>query len=625
MSTLIFDLESDGLLDQTTEIHCICIKDVEREVVYQCNSQPDGRGIQEALSLLQNADTIIGHNIMGFDIPVLRKLYPNWYPKGKVLDTLLLTRLIWPDLREKDFGMRAKRPDFPKNLVGSHGLKAWGHRIGLLKGDFKENNDFSEWSQEMQDYCVQDVAVTHKLYKAICDKNYSHKAIELEHKFAAIINEQEKYGFMLDEDKAMELVAVLTTKRAEIEDRLQKVFQPEVETMKKTKWNFDGQVFRTKAEAAAAAKGWAKANKTTQKVALGMIEKGEPLKKKIPFNPGSRDQIAKRFMKRGWKPTEFTPDGKPKVDEPVLRELDKMGFEEAGPLLEYLMIQKRLGQLAEGKEAWLKLVKADGRLHGRVTTNGAVTGRCTHSKPNLAQVPNAGSPYGKECRGLFRVPNGRKLVGADASGLELRCLAHFMARFDGGAYAKVLLEEDIHTANQTAAGLPTRDDAKTFIYAFLYGAGDEKIGKIIGKGQKEGKAIKKEFLNKTPALKKLREAVMEAVEAKGYLVGLDGRHLPIRSSHAALNTLLQSSGALIMKQAAILLHKYLEMRGWAFGREYALVGHIHDEMQLEVKEELAETVGQTAVKAIQDAGRCFGFRCPMDGEYKVGDNWAETH
>ncbi len=625
MTTLIFDLESDGLLDKTRKVHCICITDIETGTKYQFNSQPEGRGIQEALCLLHNASTIIGHNIVGFDIPVLQKLYPSWYPKGKVLDTLLLTRLIWPDLREKDFGLINDRPEFPKNLIGSHSLKAWGYRIGMLKGDFKENNDFEHWSQEMEDYCVQDVAVTEKLYQAIADKEYAEPAITLEHKFANIINQQEKHGFMLDEDKAMELVALLTTKRAEIEDRLQKVFQPEVETMKKTKWNFGTEVFLTKAEAIVVAKQWAKDNKTTQKVALSMIEKGEPIKKKVPFNPGSRDQIAKRFMKRGWKPSAFTPDGKPKVDEPVLRELDKMGFKEAGPLLEYLMIQKRLGQLAEGKEAWLKLVKADGRLHGRVTTNGAVTGRCTHSKPNLAQVPNAGSPYGKECRELFKVPKGRKLVGADASGLELRCLAHFMARFDGGQYAKVLLEQDIHTANQTAAGLPTRDNAKTFIYAFLYGAGDEKIGKIIGKGQKEGKKIKKEFLNKTPALKKLRAAVMEAVTSKEYLVGLDGRHLPIRSPHAALNTLLQSSGALIMKQATVLLEKHLHLKGWTFGKEYALVGHIHDEMQLEVREDLAETVGQLAVKAINEAGRSFNFRCSLDGEYKIGNNWAETH
>jgi DNA polymerase I-like protein with 3'-5' exonuclease and polymerase domains len=625
MRTLIFDLESDGLLDKTTQIHCICIADLMAGRMYEFNDQPEGRGIQEGLAMLQNADTIVGHNIVGFDIPVIRKLFPSWYPKGVVRDTILLTRLIWPDLKERDFGRLNSAPDFPKNLIGSHSLKAWGYRIGLLKGDFKENNNFDEWSQEMQDYCVQDVKVTLKLWKAIEQKKYAEPAIELEHKFGSIIEQQERHGFLLDQPKAMELVADLTTKRAEIEDRLQKVFQPEVETMKKTKWNFNGETYRTKAEATTAAKAWAKENKTTQKEALAKIEKGEPLKKKIPFNPGSRDQIAKRFMQRGWKPTDFTPDGRARVDEPILKELAKDGYEEAGPLLEYLMIQKRLGQLAEGNEAWLKLVKADGRLHGRVTTNGAVTGRCTHSKPNLAQVPNAGSPYGKECRELFTVGEGKKLVGCDASGLELRCLAHYMARYDGGAYAKILLEEDIHTANQKAAGLPTRDNAKTFIYAFLYGAGDEKIGKIIGKGQAEGKSIKKEFLDKTPALKKLREAVEQAVDARGYLVGLDGRQLPIRSSHAALNTLLQSAGALIMKQATVLLNRYLEVKGWSFARDYALVGHIHDEMQLEVDKDKADTVGQLAVKAIQDAGRSFNFRCRLDGEYKVGQNWSETH
>src|SRR5690606_31621074 len=184
----------------------------------------------------------------------------------------------------------------------------------------------------------------------------------------------------------------------------------------------------------------------------------------------SRTHIYKRLKdKYNWKPKEFTEKGTPKVSEEVLESLP---YPEAELLNEYLMIQKRISQLAEGHSAWLKMVRPDGRIYGSVITNGAVTGRMTHNSPNLAQVPAVNVPYGKECRSLFTVPDDRVLVGADASGLELRCLAHYMARFDKGAYARELLEGDIHTANQKAAGLPTRDNAKTFIYAFLYGAGD---------------------------------------------------------------------------------------------------------------------------------------------------------
>lgn len=381
--------------------------------------------------------------------------------------------------------------------------------------------------------------------------------------------------------------------------------------------------------------------------------KGEPYRnvKKFVFNPGSRDHIAKRLKALyGWKPSVFTPEGKPKIDEDTLSPLK---YPEIPLLLQYLTVSKRFGQLAspppkrlkngelskakKKSEAWRDHVKADGRVHGKVNQNAAVTGRMTHANPNMAQVPKVqkdktgilhGLPggWGYECRELFYVPKGKKLVGADASGLELRCLAHFMALYDGGAYAKVLLEGDIHAANQEAAGLPTRDNAKTFIYAFLYGAGDEKIGSIIGKGRKHGRALKEKFLNGLPALKRLVTGVKKRAKQRGYLRGLDGRRLHIRSDHAALNTLLQSAGALVMKKALSILDQTLQEKyGLVPGVNYEFVGNIHDEWQIEVDEEFAELVGQTAVASIAAAGDAFGFKCKLDGEYKVGNNWAETH
>lgn len=629
MKTLIFDLESDGLLDKVTTIHCLVIHELETGETTRYNHQPTGRPVQEGIDRLLTAgptSCIVGHNIIGFDIPVISKLY-GLAPNSQIIDTIVCTRLIWPDLKEVDFGRLSKNQIFPKNLIGSHSLKAWGHRVGMLKGDFKEvDGDFSVWSPSMEDYCVQDVAVTTKLYQMILQKNYSQKAMVLEHGFAGIIYLQERHGFLFDKEKANGLYVTLAKRRIELESNMRRVFKPSVEKMKTCTYEFNGQVYQTKAEAAQAAKVWAKANKKTQKYALEQIKDGKAKEKEVPFNCGSREEIAKRFIdKYGWKPSEYTPDGKPKVDEAVLSALDSLGYAEAKPLLEYLLIQKRIGQLAEGKEAWMKMVQSDGRIHGRVNTNGAVTGRCTHSKPNMAQVPRVGSEYGKECRELFISPNGRKLVGCDAASLELRCLAHYMARYDNGAYASEIVKGDIHTLNQRAAGLPTRDNAKTFIYAFLYGAGDEKIGNIIGKGQDEGRRIKQEFFNKTPALKRLREEVERAVRAKGHLVGLDGRKLPVRSQHAALNTLLQSAGALIMKMATLQFVVDIEKAGYKFGLDYALVAHIHDEMQIEANEDIAETVGKTCVEAIKTAGKTFEFRCPLDGTYRIGSNWAETH
>jgi DNA polymerase I-like protein with 3'-5' exonuclease and polymerase domains len=310
------------------------------------------------------------------------------------------------------------------------------------------------------------------------------------------------------------------------------------------------------------------------------------------------------------------------VDEEVLATLE---YPEAKVLSEYFLLEKRIGQLSEGSQGWLK-TERNGYLHGSINTNGAVTGRCTHSKPNLAQVPAVRSPYGKECRSLYRVQPGFRMVGADLSGLELRALAHFMHRWDSGEYGDVVLNGDVHTMNQKAADLPTRDNAKTFIYGFLYGAGDEKIGSIIGKGRDAGKAIKQKFLKGLPALKKLKDAVGEASK-RGYLKGIDGRHLHVRSAHSALNLLLQSAGALASKRWLIECIHEANRRGLKYGwdGDYTLLGYIHDELQWAVREDLAEEFGKFVVECARRAGDYFNFKCPLDAEYKIGSNWYETH
>jgi DNA polymerase I-like protein with 3'-5' exonuclease and polymerase domains len=428
-------------------------------------------------------------------------------------------------------------------------------------------------------------------------KKPTPESVKLEHDFAHVIRKQEAHGFHFDEVKANELLAKLQRRQAEIGVQLQEAFEP---------WELS-EPFVPKTN-----------NKTRGYVKGELTYKV----KEVVFNPASRDHIANRLTTiHGWVPTVHTDNGKPKVDETVLAGLD---YPEAALLREYLMLDKRLGQLAVGKNAWLRMVKG-GRIHGQVNTNGAATGRCTHNRPNVAQTPSVGAPYGTQCRELFHAPEGYSLVGADLSGLELRCLAHFMHKFDGGAYTDVVLHGDIHSVNQKAAGLPSRSLAKSFIYGFLYGAGSAKIGSMVGGTEKEGRKLINKFMAATPALKKLRDAVDATVKSKKHLIGLDGRVLPVRSSHAALNTLLQGAGALLAKQATVILYKNLTDKGYKWGEDYAQVAHVHDEVQLIARKEIADDVGREAVKSFQLAGDHFKFRCPITGEYKVGANWADTH
>ncbi len=587
MNKYVFDIETDGLLDDVTKVHCLALKNIDTGEI----TGYTGNGVwSEAVPKLEEAELIVGHNIIKYDIPVLQKL-GKFEPKGLVRDTLVCTRLIWADIKQSDFN-RKNFNYFPTKLVGSHSLRAWGHRIGNYKDDYDAG--WEEYSDEMMTYCFQDCEVTNTLWQKILERNYSEKSIELEHDIAEIIYQQEVNGFAFDKKSAGFLYAKLSARKLEIEKELRSVF-PDWEV----KTPFTPKVNSKK---------------------FG-YEKGVPTHKVklMEFNPASRDHVANRLKTiRGWKPKDFTNDGKPKVDEEVL---SKLQYPEAKLLVEYYTLIKRLGQLGDGNQAWLKVEK-NGRIHGSVNTNGAVTGRATHAFPNVAQVPAVGVPYGKACRQLFTVSQGNKLVGVDVSGLELRCLAHYMARYDGGAYAETVVNGDVHTANQEAANLPSRSQAKTFIYGFLYGAGAEKIGSIIGKGAKEGAVLKKRFLKSLPALNTLIEGVQTASK-KGYLIGLDGRRVRVRAEYAALNTLLQSAGALICKQWIREFNKSLHETN--LHEHCKLVSWVHDEIQLEVKGGMEANVGKLAVQSIGRAGHFFRVRCELTGEYKVGNNWAETH
>lgn len=551
--------------------------------------------VAEGLKLLQEADEISGHNIVKFDIPAIQKLYPNFNPKGKIFDTMLMSKLVYPDVGEKD-DRNIRKGIFPKKLRGRYSLKSWGYRLKEYKGDYCEQEDcWAEWSFDMQRYCEQDVMVTKKLYELLKSKNISEESITLEHQFAKILAKQEQRGVYFDKEKAVELAAHLTAEKLRLEEELRLAFPNEIRE----------ETFIPKVNNAK--RGYVKGQPFTKKV-------------EIEFNPSSRQMIAERLIKKyGWKPKELSPTGLPVINEDVLEGLN---FAEAPLLKEYFLVTKTLGQLADGNNAWLKLVAADGAIHGHVDTIGAVTGRCTHNSPNLAQVPAVGGFMGKECRELFRAREGYKLVGCDASGLELRCLAHYM---NDPEYTHEILNGDIHTKNQQMAGLATRAEAKRFIYAFNYGGGDALIGSIVGGDAKKGKAIKKKFLEGLPKLKKLIDGVQNKIKIKGYLKGIDKRILKVREQYKGLNVLLQSAGAIVMKKALCILYEDCIAKGWKIDEDFAFVLNIHDEIQAEVRPEIVEEYMKLAENSIRKAGEYFHFRCSLDAEAKVGLNWCETH
>ena len=572
MEEFVVDIETDGL--DSTVIHLAVVRNVRTNTVHVFTDSD-----HNDFAGLVSGHKLIGHNLIAFDLPVIEKLW-GYKHNGGVVDTLVLSRLFNPS-RE-----------------GGHSLKAWGETLGFPKGDF---NDWSKLSDEMVEYCKQDTAVTRKLYQVLAKEgaDFSSESIDLEHRVATLIAQQQKNGWLVDQRDAHMLLVKLQERRQELENEVHKTFKPiakrdkEIVLKYKKDGGLNGQNLRW-------LDGW-------EEVVWGNFTRLNWQE----FNLGSRKQISERLIALGWKPTKYTDKGSVIVDETVLESVEDIP--ECKLISEYFLITKREAMLSN----IINHIEDDGRVHGYVNSNGAVTGRMTHSDPNMAQIPAGYSPYGKEFRGIFTVPRNKKLVGCDASGLELRMLAHYMNDKD---YTHELLTGDIHSANQRAAGLDTRDKAKTFIYAFLYGAGDAKIGSVVGGSARDGAELKERFLKNTPALAGLRERVATAAK-RGYLKGLDGRKLWLRSEHAALNTLLQSAGAIVMKKALTILHEIATLNGI----DFKFVGNIHDEFQTEVEWDQAEQFGVLAVDAIRQAGIDLGLRCPLDGEYKIGDTWAETH
>lgn len=665
----VFDIESDGLLDTISKLHCInafdratgrgyrftdheFYQDVEGN--YTDERTPRDGTIKDALEMLASHDHIAGHNIHGYDCPAIELALERGYLPGvdsivwkdgqKWSDSRTTGEFLFPDLKNSDWALirKGKLPEsFGKGSgkhgthAGSHSLAAWGLRLAALGYDVNTKTHFDPkdyghtwatmpFTKEMDDYCYDDVLANVALFEYFESRpEYVADAVELEQEVSRILRTQELHGIRFDEEAAEKLAAELYIEQARLREECQNVFPP---------FYKKGKEFTPK-----------RPNKKMGYVAGATVTKVEH----TLFNPGSNQHVERCLrQKYGWEPTEFTDTGLAKIDEEILGTLP---FAEAKKIAEFRTVNKRLSQLCEGKQAWMKKVKKDGRIYGRVNQNGTITFRMSHFGPNLAQVPANHKPWGRRCRELFVADLLRVIVGCDADALELRVLAHFLARYDNGAYIEVVLNgskedgTDMHTRNQLAVGLRLRDSAKTFFYALLYGSGDYNLGTIVladweeeklrrfyaayPPGQRRrskivaiGKRGRDKLFEGLPALGKLVDAVQSKAK-QGWIQGLDGRKLICRSQHAALNTLCQSAGAIIMKRALVIMFNAFKQKGL----DVIPLLNVHDEVQLSAIEEEAQDVGRLAADAIRAAGDYYGFRCPLAGDYDVGTNWSQTH
>ena len=595
-STVVFDIETNALkINDVTDIWCCAINSGDETSLY---TNP-----KEWLPILENADVLIGHNIIQYDLVCIKHLFPAFSPRGFALDTLILSRMFYPDILDIDY--KRKWEGMPIQLYGRHKLEAYGYRLGLHK-KHADLEDFSRLSDDLAERCVCDVDVTAKLWNRLQPKvDLYPLAVNLEMEFATLISKQEQSGFKFDEKGALELEGKIVEKLNTLDERLRQRF-PFV----------DGGIFTPKRNDKS--RGYV-ANATMCRL--------------TPLNPNSRDHIAwvlKNHLQ--WCAEVLTDSGKPKIDETVLKEIS--GAED---FVESLTLQKRLGQLSTGNNAWLRLVQPDGCIHGSVITVGCATQRASHVNPNTAQVPAVRSVLGEQCRLLFgpnvlssptgtvnknTIESATKQVGVDLSGIEARCLAHYLWPFDDGKFGFEVIEGDIHTANQVAAGLPTRDSAKTFFYALIYGVGAEKLSKITGMN---GKKLKQTYYKNMPALAELTKRVTSKAEKEGVLKAIDGRPIKVRSPHSSLNFLLQSCGAIISKVWYNICYEDITQAGLVYGTDWSFLAHIHDEIQFAVRAEFAQQLAEIAKKASEKAGERLRMRIAVESEYKIGNNWAECH
>lgn len=666
----VFDIESLGVdfknpdwvhNDEPKAITCICALDRETGTEYVWRYENVGE-IEAGLRYLMDKD-LGGHRIQGFDIPYIQAVYPWWRPTGVIRDSLVESEMWYPakDLRSKDYAAEAKygRNNWiPFHLYGRHSLEAWGARLKEPKDDFSKRMKalgLDPWGSlpepyatERVTYCAQDVRTNTKVFDFLeskFDYEAAAMAVRIENRVAQILVRQEQWGVRFHRDRAIALHQELTVRQDELFKQLEDYFEPFYQRDGK------GEMPKRTMKRFVENENGSKTRKYKGNVQVGWYEhitEGDMfVKVKLTqFNPNSRPQIADRLQRLyGWKPTEMTDTGIPKVDEKTLQDLR---YPPIPMLIEYMLVQKRIGQVADGKNAWLRQER-DGRIHGRVSQNGTRTTRASHNSPNLGQVPKVSKPYGPQCRACFGPSEGRQQVGVDLSGIELRGLGHYLARYDGGVYARNVIDGDVHEDARVACVFNERDNVKTLEYAFLYGAFDTKLGitvyddmtpeqrKAFGKATRKsltalGNKARSRLEKGINGLEPLVKAAHQAAKRKR-MRALDGRMLAVPSKHSALNTILQSLGGVLSKVWMVIVDDALIEAGinpahsWIADDTYGAVQmlYVHDELQFDTKPGCTEQVMSITEQSAINAGEQLQLRVVVNAKAQAGANWAECH
>lgn len=617
---LLFDAETNGLMPGVDTAHCLGFADLHSGEVFSFTHDT----IEESLRQMYDADVLAGHNIIGYDLKVLKKIY-NWNPRPgtRILDTMVIARLMHSDIKKDDM---VNKPFLAAGgKVGGHRLKDWGIRLGEHKAEY--DGGWLEYTPEMMAYMMQDIKTNVRLLQHLKPEDYPRAPLDLEHRVAEVCYQIETAGWPFDSKKATGLYTMLCEKRDILESQLITEFGS---------WQEIDRVVTPKRPNTSL--GYTGTYEPEVCIVTGeplLNAKGKPLQrfigvpvthwKTVTFNPGSRVHIEKKLREAGWEPEEFTPTGRALLNDGIL---EAMKLPAAQKLIDYLLIQKRLGQIADGENGWLKVVTQEGRIHGRYNPMGTPHSRASHYSPNIAQVPNEHSLYGPECRDLFMVPTGWRLVGADMAGCQLRVLGHYIGAFDGGKYSSIVADGDIHTFHMEAAtpDIASRDKSKTTIYAIIFGAGPPKIGKVNDGNAQKGSRIIRNLKARIPGFAKLVQAV-EVACAKGYLKGLDGRHVPVRSKHSALNYLIASGEAILCKRWLCDAYDELNAKykmGW--DGDFVVVGWVHDEIQVACRnQEIADDIAKILVRCAEHAGDSYGFRTKLASGAKIGNTWKDTH
>jgi hypothetical protein len=682
--TYVYDIETDNLRDKCTKVHCMVINEFGTEKFFRY--YPDK--IEEGINKLSEADYIVGHNIVSFDNVVLSRLYPDLWKTVKAvsIDTLPMTRVLSNDRANKDMGLvKSGRVDANamKSLYGSHSLEAWGIRLAsyfendnVKKGDFGKTTDWQEFSEEMIDYCQQDVRLNALLFKLMVAQKEKYNCpwipLLMETELQEYLSDQEEYGCAFNSVEGDKLYQHLLDRRERLTVELLKTMKGYEEVMNTPSYfqiTVDGKEFR------ATSKGQLEddvyklkfidkntGKPYTRKALKELIENGPLTVKYHEFNPNSSKDIEREFKRiYKWMPEEYTETGIATTGVSVLEKLD---YPEAKILIELEILGDRIEKIAEGKRSpgYLSVLGDDGRLHGYVNPIGAITNRCSHSRPNLAQVPSHKVKYGKEFRELFIASEGKVLVGSDLSGIEMRVQAEYMLKYDNGAFIEAVVKgsselgTDAHSMNAKVLGC-SRPDAKTFYYGLIYGAGAWKLGDTVGVTLEEidtvnldkvpkgvlnslenlkpikpitkenvakalkGREYKLKLMKGVVGLEEVTKVCRDMCESQGYLVALDGRPILTRFAHSSFNALLQSAGAIIAKLWYILINRKIRKEGL----DANIVLFVHDEVAIDVKPEHADRVMGICKEAIREVQEAFEMVCQLDVDVQVGNNWGDIH